>query len=106
MNEDPINNPYAVIAYDEVVTFALAAEAAKSTEAKAYVPFIPRVANPPGEKVHTFAEGLAAIRSGKDVDYDGASSPVDFDGPDLSAMFMQTYRIEGGKVVAKETLAP
>ncbi|WP_454749055.1 ABC transporter substrate-binding protein [Ciceribacter selenitireducens] len=106
VNEDPIGNPYAVIAYDELVTFALAAEAAKSTDAKVYTPFIAKVANAPGEKVHTFAEGLAAIKAGKDIDYDGASSPVDFDGPDLSSMFMQTYLIADGKVVAKDTLAP
>lgn len=105
-SEDALGNPYAVIAYDELVTFALAAEAAKSTDPKVYTPFIAKVANAPGEKVYTFSEGLAALKAGKDIDYDGASSPVDFDGPDLAAMFMQTYLIADGKVVAKDTLAP
>ena len=104
--DDPLGNPYAVMAYDQLVTFALAAEAAKSTDGKVYAPFVATVANAPGEKVSSYAEGLAALNEGKDIDYDGASSPVDFEGPDLAAMYMQTYVIEGGQIIAKDTLAP
>jgi branched-chain amino acid transport system substrate-binding protein len=32
-----------------------------------------------GEKVTDFAAGLAAIKAGKDVDYDGFSGPIEFD---------------------------
>jgi branched-chain amino acid transport system substrate-binding protein len=32
-----------------------------------------------GEKVSTFADGLAAIKAGKDIDYEGYSGPIEFD---------------------------
>jgi branched-chain amino acid transport system substrate-binding protein len=32
-----------------------------------------------GEKVSTYADGLAAIKAGKDIDFEGYSGPIEFD---------------------------
>lgn len=105
--EEPTANPYAVMDYDMVITFALAAEAAKSTDPKVFTPLIKKVANAPGDRVSSYADGLAAIKAGKDVEYSGASSTVDFDDSgDLKSMFFRTFAIKDGKVVAKDSIAP
>ncbi|MGA0565594.1 ABC transporter substrate-binding protein [Ancylobacter sp. VNQ12] len=107
VGEAPTGNPYAVMDYDMIITLALAAEAAKSTDPAVFAPFVKTVANQPGVVVSTYAEGLAALKEGKDIDYSGASSPVDFDeSGDLASMFMRAYKIEGGQAVAKETIEP
>ena len=57
---------------------------------------IREIANPDGQKVFTFAEGKEALKNGK-INYEGASSVLDFDQygdvtPDFGVFF-----IEGGK---------
>lgn len=73
------NSSYAAMAYDMMITFGLAMEAAgpgatpRQISAK-----IREVAGAPGKEVFTFAEGKAALKSG-DINYQGASSRLDFD---------------------------
>ncbi len=101
----PTANPYAVMDYDMVIVAALAAAAAGSTEPAAFAPKIREVASAPGEKVTSFAEGARLLAEGRDIDYDGASSAVDFTAAgDLESMFLRTFTIEGGKVVAGDVL--
>lgn len=105
--DTPTGNPYAVMDYDELITLALAAQAAKSTDPAVFLPFVKQVANAPGVKVTSYAEGLAALAEGKDIEYSGASSTVDFDdNGDLKSMFFRTFLIEGGKAVPKGTVSP
>jgi len=105
--DEPTANPYAVMDYDMIVTLSLAVQAAGSTDPTVFAPFIKTVANEPGVAVSSYAEGLAALKEGKDIAYSGASSPVDFDeSGDLTSMFMRTFVLEGGKAVAKDTIAP
>lgn len=66
-------------AYDAMNIYALAVQAAGEVDGEAIANKIRYVANPPGVKVYTFAEGLAHLLLGHDVNYDGASGPCDFD---------------------------
>jgi branched-chain amino acid transport system substrate-binding protein len=105
--DEPTGNPYAVMDYDMIITLSLAVQAAGSTDPKVFAPFIKTVANEPGVAVATYAEGLAALKDGKDIAYTGASSPVDFDeSGDLTSMFFRTFVLEGGKVVPKDSVQP
>jgi len=57
------------------------------------------VANPPGEKVSDLGEGLKLVREGKDIDYQGASGPVDFDqNGDVSGDFTVWSVAEKGTI--------
>ncbi len=77
--QDGASNIYAAMAYDMVIVLALAIEAAGARASLAEINAKLRaVANPPGTKVFSFAEGKAALKAGK-IDYDGASSRLDFD---------------------------
>jgi branched-chain amino acid transport system substrate-binding protein len=57
---------------------ALAAEQAKNDSGEAIAANMIAVSTG-GEKVDNFADGLAAIKAGKDVDYEGFSGPIEFD---------------------------
>jgi len=61
------------------------------------------VANTPGTKVAGFADGKAKLKAGK-IDYDGASSILQFDeNGDVTPDF-GVYRIEKTELVRKYTL--
>lgn len=78
MNQPGIANIYAAMAWDMVVVLALAMEAAGPNSNPAAISAkIREIANPPGKQVSSFAEGKQALKSGK-VNYDGASSSLDF----------------------------
>jgi ABC-type branched-subunit amino acid transport system substrate-binding protein len=66
-------------AYDGVIDMALAMDAAKGTSNTDITRGLPLVSNPPGTTVFTYAAGLAALKKGQKINYDGASGPMDFD---------------------------
>jgi len=78
-NEAPTPGYYQSNAYDAVILTALAMEAAKSTSGESVDGFLIAVSGPPGTKVTTFADGVAELKKGNEIDYDGASGPVDMD---------------------------
>ncbi len=67
--------------YDGVVTMALAATEAKSTSPAVWNADIPAVttASPGAVVVHSYAEGIAALKAGKTIDYVGAGGVIAFD---------------------------
>jgi branched-chain amino acid transport system substrate-binding protein len=67
---------YSAEAYDAVITIALAAEAAGSDAGEAIKDEIVGVTRD-GEKCTTYADCLALLKDGKDIDYDGQSGPID-----------------------------
>ena len=66
-------------AYDGVIDMALAIDAAKGATSADINRGLPLVSNPPGTMVDTYAAGLAALKKGSKINYDGASGPMDFD---------------------------
>lgn len=103
MNQPGFSNVYAAMTWDMVITLALAMEAANSTETAAINAKIREVANPEGKKVYTFAEGKEALKSGP-INYEGASSVLDFDQfgdvtPDFGVFFIEKGKLERRYVV-------
>jgi ABC-type branched-subunit amino acid transport system substrate-binding protein len=97
---------YTANAYDCAVLTALAIEEAKSaTDTVAIRDALFRVSK--GGKIFgpdQIAEAIKAINNGEDVDYSGASGPVDFDDyGDVLADFI-IERVEGGKFVAVDNI--
>ena len=95
--------PYLAETYDAVVLIALAAaKAGTTTDSVAIRDALRDVANPPGEVVGPGAAGiqkaLALIASGQDINYEGASGPVDFDeNGDVSGP-IEVWTVEGDAV--------
>jgi branched-chain amino acid transport system substrate-binding protein len=73
-------NPFVAANFDGVIAFALAMDMAKSLDPSAYVADIPKVtASAPGATVvSTYAQGVAALKAGKTIDYVGAAGAMTF----------------------------
>jgi ABC-type branched-subunit amino acid transport system substrate-binding protein len=74
---DPSPGMYDANNYDQYMLFALAMEAAGSTDGAEVAAQIVDVASAPGTKVYSYAEGLEALERGEDIDFEGASSSLD-----------------------------
>jgi ABC-type branched-subunit amino acid transport system substrate-binding protein len=71
---------YSMSYYDGILLMALAATETKSTSPAVWNATIPSLttASPEAEQVHTYAEGLAALKAGKKIDYVGATGVIAF----------------------------
>ena len=75
--ETYLTSPGGVHLYDAVNLASLAMVAAKSTKPSDYKPFLEKVAT--GKvTVHTFAQGVAALRKGETIAYRGPGGPTSF----------------------------
>lgn len=99
-------NVYAAMTYDMMILWGLAMETAcpditpKGINAK-----LRAVDDPKGEKVYTFAEGVAAIKAGKTINYEGASSQLALDKyGDVTPNFSLGV-ISGGKLDRKQVVS-
>jgi ABC-type branched-subunit amino acid transport system substrate-binding protein len=64
--------------YDAVVDLALAITKAGGTSSTEISTALPQVSNPPGDVVTSYATGIADLKAGKKINYEGASGPMDF----------------------------
>lgn len=97
--ESLADNVYAVHAYDSIALLALAIQLAGSTDGEAVGAAMIDISNAPGEKVDNFADGLALLESGEEIDYDGASGPVDFNEAGDMTPFAGMFEMQDGKPV-------
>ena len=79
-------NQYATSTYDLLVQTALAVEAGGSYKASDWAPAMNAVGEAPGEVCYTYADCLALIREGKDVDYEGITGPGDYTDGGVNAV--------------------
>jgi ABC-type branched-subunit amino acid transport system substrate-binding protein len=69
---------YSMTYYDSIMLMALAATKANSLNPAVWDAVIPAITTPGATVVHTYAEGLAALKAGKNIDYVGATGVIDF----------------------------
>lgn len=85
--------------FDAVVLCYLAAVAAGSTEGADMAEEVRDISGPPGD-VYTFeqlSEAIEALQNGDDIDYNGASGPIDMDETgDATAGVYDLYEFSGG----------
>jgi len=106
MGRSALTNVYAPMAYDMAISLALAMEAAGPGASVAQINArIREVSNPGGQPVSTFAEGKAKLAARQKINYEGASSKLDFDQyGDVSPDF-GVYVIEKGQLVRRDIVA-
>jgi branched-chain amino acid transport system substrate-binding protein len=89
---------FAAMAYDHLMVVALSVLAAKGdTAGDAIKANIRKVTNPPGKVVGSWAEAAPAVRAGEKINYEGASSAIDFDDNGDAKTDFGVYRIKAGK---------
>ena len=69
---------YGAQSYDAMMLIALAAQAAGCADGTAIAEFLPQVAGNGGEQCSTWADCVALIDAGSDIDFQGVTGPVDF----------------------------
>lgn len=100
------SNIYAAMAYDMVISMALAMEAAGPGATVSQINSkIRDVSNPPGDTVYSFAEGKAKLAKKEKVNFDGASSKLDFDQYGDATPDFGVYVIEKGELVRRDVVS-
>ncbi|MDA2988513.1 MAG: ABC transporter substrate-binding protein [Actinomycetota bacterium] len=69
---------YGAQSYDATMLIALAAQAAGCGDGVAIAEFLPQVAGNGGEQCSTWADCVALLDAGSDIDFQGVTGPVDF----------------------------
>ena len=96
--KDP--DPYVCQAYDHINLTALAMAAGKDYSGTGIKTNLRKVSNPPGIVVHNFEEGMAQLKKGQKINYDGVSGPCDFDekGDIIKTQFL-VAQVRKGKFI-------
>jgi len=100
--------PFINTAYDATYVLALAAQAAGSTDGPAVRDELRNVANPPGEKVvpGQWAKAVELIDQGEEINYQGASGPINFDdNGDVGGSFAH-WEITDGEIETEKVFEP
>ena len=101
--------PRVAETYDAVYLMALAiAQAGTSTDVDAIRTALRAVANPPGTIVGPgqFAQAIALIQAGQDINYEGASGPCDFDANGDVDPPMAEWQLASGQFTVLRTFTP
>jgi ABC-type branched-subunit amino acid transport system substrate-binding protein len=85
-------NSYAIQYFDLLVASALAIEKAGNLEADAWSKAMFEVTGGDGKVVHTYADGLAAIRAGEEINYDGVTGTMDYTATGVPAGIYGIFR--------------
>ncbi len=106
MGKPAASNVYAAMTYDMVICLALAMEAAGPNATVEQINAkLREVSNPPGTATYTFAEGKALLAKKQKVNYEGASSKLDFDKYGDASPDFGVYVIEKGQLVRRDVVA-
>lgn len=93
--------------YDCLMVLVLAAQAAGSATPADYIDTVIDVTGPPGEKCSLFADCMALLEAGEEIDYDGASGPLDFNEhgqPSAGTYDLFEFDAEGNNVTFDQVL--
>ena len=106
-DDGSVQHPFGTAGFDQMSVLLLAVESAGTDDVSTVREHIRKVANPGGETVTNVLDGLKALRAGKEINYSGASSAVDFDDTtgNLKSRDFMMWQIEDGKDVVVESIA-
>ena len=95
--------PFIRESYDAMVLLAFAMEKAGSDDGAAIRDALQSVSRAPGVAIGTgldeIKRGLELLRDGQDINYEGASGPVDLDDNGDVSGAIEIWRIENGEIV-------
>ncbi len=72
------SNSYAIQYFDLLVSSALAIEKAGEVSTESWTQAMYEVTGGEGEVVYSYEDGLAALRAGKDINYDGVTGSMEY----------------------------
>ena len=91
--------------YDQYIILGLAMEKAGTTDGAAVAAAVLDVTNPPGVEVFSFADGVAQIEAGNDIDYHGTTSNLNLNPVgNLLSPVMAVLEVQGGEWAVRENI--
>lgn len=106
--EGSIKLPFIKESYDAMAVIALAIEKAGSTDSAKVRDALRSVANAPGEiigpGVSEFKRAIQLIGDGKDINYQGASGPIEFDDAGDVNGAIEIWSIQNGELVTEKVV--
>lgn len=99
-----VGNSYAIQYYDLLVATALAIEKSGDVKGDGWTQAMFDVTGGDGEVVHTYADGIAAIRAGKDINYDGVTGTMEYTDTGVVAGIFGIFRWADGEKLERVTL--
>ncbi len=101
------SDTFAFYAYDSALVVALAMAACTCTKGGELTAAVAKVTSAPGTVVGSYADGIAALQKGEDIDYQGASSDLEFDAKGDQLSGYGIYRVKAGEIeLVKEFTLP
>ncbi len=97
---DPANS-YAIQYYDLLVASALAIEKAGELNTASWSQAMYDVTGGDGEVVYSYEDGLAAIRDGKDINYDGVTGSMEYTDTGIVAGIFGIFQWESDATISK-----
>jgi ABC-type branched-subunit amino acid transport system substrate-binding protein len=99
-----VSNSYAIQYYDLLVATALAIEKSGGTEAVAWTQAMYDVTGGDGDVVYTYADGIAAIRAGNEINYDGVTGSMEYTGTGVVSGIFGIFRWADGENLERVSL--
>ena len=91
--------------YDQYIILGLAMAKAGTTDGAAVAAAIPDIANPPGVEVFSYADGLAELDAGNDIDYHGTTSNLNLNSVgNLLSPVMAVISVQDGDWAVRENI--
>ncbi|MEM1362212.1 MAG: ABC transporter substrate-binding protein [Pseudomonadota bacterium] len=90
-----VGNSYAIQYYDLLIASALAIQKAGSLDADAWTAAMYEVTGGDGKVVHTYEDGMAALRAGEEINYDGVTGSMEYTSTGVPAGIFGIFQWEG-----------
>ena len=94
-----VSNSYAIQYYDVMIATALAIEKAGEINAESWTQAMYDVTGGEGEVVYTYEDGLAAIRAGREINYDGVTGTMEYTSTGIVSGLFGIFEWQDGELV-------
>ena len=94
-----VSNSYAIQYYDLLVATALAIEKTGEINAESWSEAMYDVTGGDGEVVYTYEDGLAAIRAGNEINYDGVTGTMEYTPTGIVSGLFGIFEWQDGELV-------
>ena len=94
-----VSNSYAIQYYDLMIATALAIEKAGEIDAESWTQAMYDVTGGEGEVVQTYEDGLAAIRDGREINYDGVTGTMEYTDTGIVSGLFGIFEWQDGELV-------
>ena len=99
-----VANSYAIQYYDLLVATALAIEKSGGTDATAWSEAMYDVTGGDGDVVYTYADGIAALRAGNEINYDGVTGSMQYTDTGVVSGIFGIFRWADGETLERVSL--